>query len=139
PAPAPVSPAAPAGASNDITRQIKGWAAAWAAKDYSAYSAYYARSFVPWGGLSQEAWAQLRRSRLQTRENIALDLQDLQVQMEGTERARVVFRQTYRSDAYSDTVQKTLEMVRVGGQWLIEREISVPCAGNTVGGCKPTK
>lgn len=135
--PAPVSPAAPAGAADDITRQVKAWAAAWAAKDYATYSAFYARSFVPWGGVTQEEWAQLRRSRIQTRERIGIDIQDLQVQMAGSERARVVFRQTYQSDAYSDTVQKTLEMVRVDGRWLIEREISVPCAGNTVGGCKP--
>jgi adhesin transport system outer membrane protein len=32
--------------------------------------------------------------------------------------------------------QKTLELIRVGGKWLINRESSVPCAGNTVGGCK---
>jgi len=140
PAPVPlaVPQAAPAsGPDSDITRQVKGWAAAWASKDYAAYSAFYAKTFTPDGGLNLEDWAQLRRSRIATRDSISVDVQEIQVKMESPERARVEFQQTYRSNIYSDTTHKTLEMIRVAGQWLINRETSVPCAGNTVGGCKP--
>ena len=138
PAPVPVAQA-PAAASgdSDIIRQVKGWAAAWAAKDYAGYSAFYARTFTPDGGLNLEDWAQLRRNRIATRDSISVDVQDIQVKMEGPERARVEFQQTYRSNIYSDTTHKTLEMIRADGKWLINRETSVPCAGNTVGGCKP--
>jgi len=128
--PAPAAPEAP------LFQQVKSWAAAWSAKNYAEYSAFYAPSFVPEGGLSRDEWAQLRRSRLQTRDEIAVEVQDIRVQMEGPERAQVAFLQTYRSNAYRDTTRKTLEMIRVGGQWLINRESSVPCSGNTTRNCK---
>lgn len=119
-----------------IQNQVKSWAAAWTARDYSAYSAFYAPTFTPDGGLSREDWAQLRRSRISARGNINVDLQDVKVRMDGNERAFAEFRQVYQSKGFSDTTQKTLEMIRVNGKWLINRESSAVCAGNTVGGCK---
>ena len=119
-----------------IQNQVKSWAAAWSARDYSAYSGFYAPTFTPDGGLSREDWAQLRRSRIATRGEISVDVQDLKVRLDGADRAFVEFRQAYQSNAFRDTTQKSLEMIRVGGKWLINRESSVPCVGNTVGGCK---
>ncbi|MBS1131241.1 MAG: Type secretion outer membrane protein TolC [Proteobacteria bacterium] len=124
------------GGEADIQNQVRSWAAAWSARDYSAYAAFYAPTFTPDGGLSREDWAQLRRSRITARGEINVDVQELKVRMDGNDRAFVEFRQIYQSNAYRDTTQKTLEMIRVGGKWLINRESSVPCAGNTVGGCK---
>ncbi len=124
------------GAEVTIQNQVKSWAAAWSARDYAAYSAFYAPTFTPDGGLSREDWAQLRRSRISARGDINVDLQDVKVRMDGTDRAFAEFRQVYQSKGYSDTTQKTLEMIRLNGKWLINRESSVVCAGNTVGGCK---
>ncbi len=133
PPPATVTP------ESDVTRQVMGWNAAWAARNYSDYVGFYAPSFIPGGGLNREDWAQLRRSRISNRDNISIDIQDLQVRPDGKDRARVQFRQTYRSKQFSDVTQKTLEMILVGNKWLINREDSVPCIGNTVGGCKAGK
>ena len=119
-----------------IQNQVKSWAAAWSARDYAAYSGFYAPTFTPDGGLSREDWAQLRRSRIATRGEISVDVQDLKVRLDGADRAFVEFRQVYQSNTFRDTTQKSLEMIRVGGKWLINRESSVPCVGNTVGGCK---
>ena len=135
PAPAPVA----VGPEADVESRIKSWAAAWAARDYSAYTSFYAPTFTPDGGLSREDWAQLRRSRISPRADISVDIQDLKVRMDGNDRAFAEFRQIYSSNAFRDTTQKTLEMIRVGGKWMINRESSVPCVGNTVGGCKPTR
>lgn len=136
PAPAPAVVAGPAG---EIEGRVKSWAAAWSARDYSAYSGFYAPSFTPDGGLSREDWAQLRRSRISARADINVEIQDLKVRMDGNDRAFAEFRQVYSSNAFRDTTQKSLEMIRVGGKWLINRESSVPCVGNTVGGCKPAR
>ena len=119
-----------------IQNQVKSWAAAWSARDYSAYSGFYAPTFTPDGGLSREDWAQLRRSRIAARGEISVDIQELKVRLDGNDRAFAEFRQVYQSNSYRDTTQKTLELIRVGGKWLINRESSVPCTGNTVGGCK---
>ncbi|HLO64252.1 MAG TPA: hypothetical protein VK165_14945, partial [Azonexus sp.] len=104
-----------------------------------AYTGFYAPSFTPDGGLSREDWAQLRRSRISPRADISVEIQDLKIRMDGNDRAFAEFRQVYSSNAFRDTTQKTLEMIRVGGKWLINRESSVPCVGNTVGGCKPNR
>jgi len=130
--PAPVV----AGPEVELDTRIKSWAAAWSARDYAAYTGFYAPTFTPDGGLSREDWAQLRRNRIAPREAISVEIQDLKIRMDGKDRAFAEFRQVYQSKAYSDTTQKTLELIRVGGKWLINRESSVPCAGNTVGGCK---
>ncbi len=138
-APMPMAaPVAVAGDESELMARVKSWAAAWAAKNYTEYSGFYAATFTPDGGLSREDWAQLRRSRISTRDNIAVELQDVKVKMDGADRAFVEFRQIYQSNQYRDSTQKTLEMIKVGGKWLINRESSVPCAGNTVGGCKVT-
>ena len=129
------TPALPAD-NGDVASRVKSWAAAWAAKDYNAYSSFYARTFTPDGGLSREDWAQLRRGRISNREAISIEIRDLKVQQEGEDHAFARFTQIYTSNVYSDTTQKTLEMIKVDGKWLINRESSQPCAGNTVGGCK---
>ena len=120
----------------ELQNIVKSWAAAWSARDYGAYTAFYAPTFTPDGGLSREDWAQLRRSRISPRSEISVEIQDLKIRLDGNDRAFAEFRQVYQSKAYSDTTQKTLELIKVGGKWLINRESSVPCAGNTVGGCK---
>ena len=124
------------GTEGEITTQMKSWVSAWMAKDFTAYSGFYAPSFTPDGGLSREDWAQLRRTRLSTRQNIVIEMKDMKVRLDGKERAVVDFRQVYQSDIYRDTIQKTLEMVKLNGKWLINKETSVPCSGDTVGSCK---
>lgn len=136
PQPAATPVLAAAGSEADIAKQVTAWAAAWSAKDYTAYAAFYAPSFTPEGGLSREDWDQLRRARIGTRERIAVELDNISIRMDGADRAFAEFRQVYRSNVYSDTVLKTLEMVRSNGKWLINREASAPCAGSTVGACK---
>jgi adhesin transport system outer membrane protein len=124
------------GTEGEIATQMKSWVSAWMAKDFTAYSGFYAPSFTPDAGLSREDWAQLRRTRLSTRQNIVIEMKDIKVRLDGKERAVVDFRQVYQSDIYRDTIQKTLEMVKLNGKWLINKETSVPCSGDTVGSCK---
>ncbi|MBU2450957.1 MAG: TolC family outer membrane protein [Gammaproteobacteria bacterium] len=141
---APLAPvaavAAPAavGPETTIERQVQSWAAAWSARDYATYTGFYAPTFTPDGGLSREDWDHLRRSRITARDRINVAIQDLKIRLDGPDRAFAEFRQVYESKAFNDTTQKVLEMIKVNGRWLINRETSVPCVGNTVGGCKVT-
>lgn len=124
------------GPEGGVSAQLKNWIDAWMAKDYKAYMSFYAPSFTPDGGLTREDWAQLRRTRLASRQNITVEVQDVKVRLDGNDRAFLEFRQIYQSDLYRDTTQKTLEMLKINGKWLINRENSVPCNGSTFGGCK---
>ena len=130
------TPAMPAGTEGEVKKQVAAWAAAWMAKDYSNYIGFYAPVFVPDGRLSRDEWFQLRRGRLATSDTISVDIQDMQVREEGNERAVAEFHQIYKSNAFSDSIRKTLEMIKVGGKWLISRESAVPCAAGTAAGCK---
>ena len=134
PAATPVAVAS--GRDAEVMQQVNAWAAAWTAKDYANYINFYAPTFTPDGGISREDWFQLRRSRITGRETISVNIQEMKVRPDGNDRAFAEFRQVYQSNAYNDTTQKTLEMIKVNGKWLINRESSVPCAGSTAGGCK---
>jgi len=124
------------GSESEITTQVKAWATSWMGKDYASYMALYAPSFTPDGGMNREDWAQLRKSRLAGGQAINVDVQDLKVRLDGNERAFAEFRQVYQSNMYRDSTQKTLEMIKVGGKWLINRESSIPCNGGAAAGCK---
>ena len=136
----PGIPSAPlattSGSDAEVTLQVNAWAAAWKAKDYSNYIGFYAPTFTPDASISREDWYQLRRSRIVGRDVINVSIDDLKVRQDGGERAFAEFRQVYQSNIYNDTTQKTLEMIKVNGKWLINRESSVPCAGSTAGSCK---
>lgn len=132
---APMVMQASSGPVGDIESRVRSWAEAWSAKNYSAYAAFYAPTFTPDGGLSREDWDQLRRARILPREAITIGIEAMRVKMLGEDRAIAEFEQTYRSNIYNDRVFKTLEMIKVDDRWLINRESSRPCAGNTVGGC----
>ena len=46
-----------AGPGGEVESAVRSWAAAWSAKDYAAYTGFYAPSFTPDGGLRAIAYA----------------------------------------------------------------------------------
>lgn len=121
-APAAAVPAAPmASTEAAVTQALRDWAAAWSAKDFPAYSGFYAPSFKV-EQASKEAWVAQRRARVTKPGEISVQVEDVKVVPKGADRATTTFRQDYRSADFSDTSTKTLEWVKVDGRWLIERE-----------------
>lgn len=117
------SPSA-AGPEEEIRVQVQAWAKAWSRKDYNAYAAFYAPTFMPEAGMAREDWAQLRRGRIEKPKVIMVDVQNLRVR---TEKDRMIaeFVQNFSSDLYHDKSHKVLEFIQSGGKWLIAREGSV--------------
>ena len=137
PPPAVSKPAAPASASpappestpkrvtdprKEVLAAVEAWALAWSRQDVKAYLAHYAPDFEPPRGEPRSAWEKLRRSRVAGPKSIAVTIKAPKVSLESDTAARVDFRQIYRSDRFSATGNKTLDMVKVGGRWLIRRE-----------------
>ena len=85
----------------------------------NTYFAAYTRDFN--GGKSRKAWEEERRTRIMSKRNISVSLSDIHVQTQG-DRAVVHFHQDYKADSLKASSRKTLEMVRVAGQWLIHKE-----------------
>lgn len=119
----------------EVTRRVEDWRAAWVSRSTQNYLPFYSANFVPEGsaphtetgyvpdGTKQRAaWERQRRQRLAGAIGIAVEVQNLVVRMSGPDMATAEFRQVYRSDSHSDTVNKTLDWRKEGGEWKIVRE-----------------
>jgi tetratricopeptide (TPR) repeat protein len=126
PAPAPTPAAAPAqpaaaDASSDVEAAVTAWAKAWSARNMSSYLAAYAPNFTPDGGQSRKSWEAERKARIVPRSRIEVGVSNLSVTVNG-DRATAKFRQAYSSDNLDVSSNKTLDMVKSGGRWMIVRE-----------------
>lgn len=125
-APAPVPAAKPVAVSDEdkIRGALQDWIGAWAKKNVDAYLAFYSPQFQPAEGVKRETWVKQRTQRLTKPGTIELTIDKLNVRLTGADEAMSEFRQTYRSDAYQDVVNKTLHWRREAGRWVITQEIS---------------
>lgn len=126
PKPDAIKPMAGGSLNDTLLKLASDWSAAWSGKQVDAYLAFYADSFVPEGGLSRDQWAKQRRARLSKPGTISVKLEDVKVSSQEGSKARVQFRQVYQSADFSDTVNKTLELVQDGNKWRIVTERTAP-------------
>src|SRR3990172_4840256 len=126
PAPSPAAAKAPekgkAANSEDVIKAVRGWAEAWSKKDVDAYLTFYARDFKTPNGQARGAWEKSRRQRITAPKHIEVNLEGLKVGAINGNITTVSFRQHYRSDSFKGDSNKTLDMVRVDGKWLIRQE-----------------
>jgi tetratricopeptide (TPR) repeat protein len=125
---APAKPAATALSANksegDVEKAVLAWAKAWSSQDVATYLGAYGKEFNPTGSQSLAAWAQQRTDRITKKSGITVSVEGLSIKVIGN-LATANFRQGYRSGALKETSQKSLEMSRVGEQWLIVKETTV--------------
>ncbi len=110
----------------DLAARVRQWAEAWSSQTVDDYLSYYATSFRPASGASRSDWAAQRQQRLTSPEFIEVELEDLEARIDGSDRARVRFLQSYRSNTFNDQVRKVLTLILEDGQWKIWREVSSP-------------
>ncbi len=121
-APAVVSKPAPSDDGAKAAEQaVRAWASSWAAKDVPAYLAAYAKDFDPPGKQSRAAWEEERKRKIKGKSSIAVKLEHLNVTVNGN-KAVARFRQDYRADSLAVSSRKTLDLVKSGDKWLIQRE-----------------
>jgi adhesin transport system outer membrane protein len=123
-APAVPSPEGAVVVDSEIEKQLTAWAAAWSAKEVSAYLGFYAADFRPEGRIPRADWEAQRSRRLQRPGAIRVDLSQLEVVMRGSDAAVTTFRQDYSADGLRDTSDKVIEWKRENGQWRIVREVA---------------
>jgi len=121
--PAPERVADPRG---EALAAVEAWAQAWSGQNVEAYLSHYAADFEPAHGATRGAWEKRRRSRVSGPKFVSVTIEAPQVALEGDAAARVTFVQLYRSDRFSDKTDKTLDLVKVRGRWLIRRESDAP-------------
>jgi len=118
---AAAAPAAGGTEQSEVSSAVHSWAQAWSSKSMPDYLGAYAPNFTPAGGQARSAWEAERRARIVPRQRINVEVNDLDVAVEG-DRAIARFRQVYSSDTLNVTSLKTLDMVKSGNRWLIVKE-----------------
>ena len=122
---------------NEALAAVEAWARAWSGQNVDAYLSHYAPDFAPAHGATRGAWERLRRGRISGPKFVSVTIEAPQVALEGDAAARVTFMQIYRSDRYFDRTDKTLELVKVRGKWLIRRESDTPAVPVTASAPAP--
>jgi tetratricopeptide (TPR) repeat protein len=125
-APQEVPAATPSPAASDPARAVlstvEDWARAWSGKDFDKYLSFYARDFVTPNGEPRGKWEAARRERVTTPRIISVEVIAPKVSVDDPSHATVTFKQNYRADSYRSSGRKTLQLVREGERWLIQRE-----------------
>ena len=122
PAPAVATPPTPD--TSQVLAAVEDWARAWSDQRFEDYLAGYATNFQPPDGLSRPDWEARRRSRIITPDWIEVVIGDPVTYVISSDHAITSFRQSYRSNTFSDQVDKTLTLIREDGAWRIQREVS---------------
>jgi tetratricopeptide (TPR) repeat protein len=124
PAPVKEKPPAAVDPTAEVLKAVNAWAQAWSKRDVDAYLSHYAKGFKTPGGESRAEWEKQRRARVGGPKSITVNIASPKVTMEGPNQATVKFRQSYRSDTFKATGNKTLALVRENGRWQIQQETS---------------
>ncbi len=132
PAPTPAPPPQPApsastlaAADPDITTFLNRWTSDWQSRNAAAYFSHYAPEFKGTSD-SRTEWEAQRRTRIEGRSRMSIAALDVRVRMVSPTEARLVFRQNYESDAFTENGTKAMFLIKRDGRWLIEREFFTP-------------
>lgn len=109
---------------SEVSQAVLAWTKAWSSQDVATYLGAYGKEFNPPGSQSLAAWAQQRTDRIAKKSGISVSVEGLSVKVIG-DLATANFRQIYRSGALKETSQKSLELSRIGEQWLIVKETTI--------------
>lgn len=123
--PATLAPAAaPSGAATPLAgarAALQAWAEAWSRRDVEGYLSAYSPEHVGRGAPTAAAWREQRRSRIEARKKIEVQLSAMEFKAEG-DRVLATFTQSYRADGLRETVRKRMLLAQTGGRWLINEE-----------------
>jgi tetratricopeptide (TPR) repeat protein len=110
--------------ATEVLKATQEWAAAWSARNSKKYLAFYAKEFKTPAGESRSAWESQRKARIAAPKSIRVEVLEAEVKVADDQHASVSFKQTYRASRLNSTSSKTLDWVKVDGQWLIAEERS---------------
>jgi tetratricopeptide (TPR) repeat protein len=121
--PVPAQAAAkPARNEDEVLKAVNQWARAWSENDVAGYLQLYATDFKTPKGEKRADWESQRKARIAKPRKIQVKVESPKVVFKDNERATVSFRQHYESGSLKVASAKTLVMVKVADQWLIQQE-----------------
>ena len=112
----------PPGDKERLAALVESWRRAWEGKRLNAYIAHYHPAFSN-KGKSLSGWKAYKGRLNKRNRKISVRVSDVRIKVDG-QKARVYFRQRYRSDTFRSSSYKILEFRKNGGAWKIFRENS---------------
>ena len=109
-----------------VLQAVEAWRYAWQAQNLDAYFKAYDAHYVPSANYANlEAWKRYKRRVIGKKAYIKLTLNDIKVLiLHDGNKAKVKFKQSFRSNSYNSDTMKLLEMEKRGNLWKIVREVS---------------
>ena len=104
---------------------LESWKSAWQSADVTKYLAAYSNKFTPSDSMDLATWKKKRTASLIRPKFIHVTIKDPVVELLTNNRLLITFTQKFESDAYQDTVIKTLTMEKETGSWKISEERTV--------------
>lgn len=108
--------------SDEVMKSVHAWAAAWSAQNSKKYLSFYAPDFKTPKGVKRAAWEASRKERISSPKSIEVEIGNASVKFSDASHATVKFRQSYQASHLKISGNKTLIMVKSGGNWLIQDE-----------------
>jgi hypothetical protein len=108
--------------AQDVLATMDRWAKSWVYQRIDSYLDCYSPDYRARGFASHDAWAQNRRQRFLSQDNIELAISNMQVLSTGQNEFTIRFEQSYRSDNYSDKTLKEVILHKIDDNWLITSE-----------------
>ena len=101
-----------------VERTLRAWAAAWSARDADAYLSFYSPEFKTPDQQEFAVWSEERKAKVTRPEFIKVSIDRLKISLKGNT-AKASFTQQYESNIVKDSGNKTMQLVRQGGNWKI--------------------
>ena len=108
--------------SGEVLKTVNAWAAAWSSRDVKKYLSFYAADFKVPGGEKRADWEAARQERISKAQSIQVGVSNATVSFSDSNHATVKFHQSYQAKHLKTSGNKTLLMVKSGGNWLIIEE-----------------
>lgn len=106
-----------------VLKVVDQWVKAWSTKDMKAYFSLYANDFRTPNGETREEWEKTRRSRINNKGQIEIQVLSPSVTVED-HTAVVNFQQVYVAGKISSNARKSLTLKNEAGNWKILQEKS---------------
>ena len=103
---------------------IMDWVKSWENKDIDSYFSFYLENYSSDYFDSHELWKKDRYERIMKKSSINIDITNLEIifDINEDEIAQVTFDQIYKSNNYSDNINKMIKLIKKKGYWKIFRE-----------------
>jgi murein L,D-transpeptidase YafK len=107
-------------AREEILGMLDKWAAAWSSGDMDGYAGFYSDAFVS-SGLDKKGWIEKKKKLSSINRNIEISIEKPVLAFK-SEKARVRFKENFKSSSYVSKGMKTLVLSKEGDRWMIIRE-----------------